>query len=501
MTSHPRRSSSTLCMLLGCVVWTTACAGPKLRDKVAPLDVLQLLPQSSTLQVGDAISLGALRLQGGESRNLTSSVTWTSSDEQVVSVSYSATLGAVATGVAPGSAYIEARDDGGATARAAVVVVAEITRIELDKSARELAQGSELALGSIGIAADGSKRAVKGSATWASSAPEVASVDDSGVVSGVSAGAATITLVQAGHIVSTPVQVSAWTLDSLELRALAGHALPISASTSLEVIGHFAGGRTQDLTRLFTFEVQAVAEDQAGAADSEPVLTVDEATVTAGSAAGMATVVGAGKPGSIAAGKQLQLDFSVSDAALMELSLDAPMQLSTQGEVGSFVLTAIHEDGLRFETKGEFATDPDGIVEVDAAAGTITPLAPGTTQITASVGAADDESGEASAAIEVTRDISVVDAPLSGLTIEPPSSGGAALTVGGSLQLTATAAFGAVSQDVTEPALWSSADERIAAVSNVVSGTVAGLARGTTTISAAYHGRTATFSIVVSAAR
>jgi uncharacterized protein YjdB len=61
--------------------------------------------------------------------------------------------------------------------------------------------------------------------------------------------------------------------------------------------------------------------------------------------------------------------------------------------------------------------------------------------------------------------------------------------VGGTLDLTATAAFGAAMQSVTSQVLWKSTAPDVAEVSNVSRGLVTAKAAGMATIEAYYRGR------------
>jgi uncharacterized protein YjdB len=491
---RPRRTSLTSCALVWTVLYCGACEGAKLQEPAPNLDILQVLPASATLQVGETATLGALRLKDGHTVNATSSADWASDDEAVVIVSYDGDSGAVVEAMGPGTAHITA-STGDASASAEFIVIAEVSAIELDNSVLELASGTSLPLGAIVIAADGTKREPDATLAWGTSDATVASVDADGVLQGIEAGDVIITAIYEGHTTSQPIRVSAWTLESISASAVAGTTLPLGGATDVEVTGHFQGGRTQDITSLFTLET-APGDPRT---DEEPVLTIDAATVTAGSAAGSAPVTGAGAPNSIADGQTFSLDFAVVDTPLSALELDAPETLSTQGELGAFTLTGIYGDELRFPADADFTSDPEGIVYVDAASGTILALAPGTAQITASVtlASSDDADDQAPQTIEVSHDITVVDDAIEELTIALADDGSTQpLAVGASISLAATAAFGAVdAEDVTDAALWTSDDETVAVVSNVTAGRVTLLRPGTTTITATYKGKSATFSI------
>ena len=116
-------------------------------------------------------------------------LTWSSSAPAIATVS----TGGVVTGVAPGTATIVvATVDGGRTATSNVTVSATsvaVTGISLNQSTASISVGGTETL----IAAITPSNATNQNVTWSSSTPAVATVTAAGVVTGVSAGTATIT--------------------------------------------------------------------------------------------------------------------------------------------------------------------------------------------------------------------------------------------------------------------------------------------------------------------
>lgn len=494
-THHSRGLRAPLSLLLCSLLLCTACTDAKRQEPAPQLDVLQLLPASGTLQVGETATLGALRLKGGSSQNVTSTATWSSADDRVATVAYDAERGAQVRAVSPGRVRIEASADG-ATGGAEFVVIAELAAVELDKGLFELPRGTSRPLGAILIASDNSKREPTAPATWGSSDPGVAEVDADGVVTAVGEGEATITLVYEGRTTSRSVQVGSYALESATLEALDGNTLPLGASTTVAITGAFAGGHSEDITSLFQLEIEAAA---AASADAEPLLALEGTSVTAGTTAGSATLTATGNPESVAAGQTLTLKLTVSDAPLRALELDAPSSLAALGEVAPFELTGVYGTDLRFPTRAEFTTEPGGIVYVDAENGTLSPLAPGKVTITASVPRNDDAESDAEP-IEVSRELIVSADALGALTIERPAGTASPLRVGDTVTLIARAAFGTShTEDVASAALWTSDQEQVAVVSNVQGGQLTALSPGTATISARYKGASATLQVSVAA--
>ena len=115
-------------------------------------------------------------------------VTWTTSDAQVASV----TDGAVKA-LKPGTAMITATADGkqGTCAVTVTAKVIPVSGVTLDVNTASISVGETITLTATVAPADASDKSV----SWSSSAPEVASVDQNGTVTGQDTGSAVITVV------------------------------------------------------------------------------------------------------------------------------------------------------------------------------------------------------------------------------------------------------------------------------------------------------------------
>jgi len=115
-------------------------------------------------------------------------IIWTSSNETVATVSSEGKV----TAKAPGTATIIATtEDGGKTASCAVTVtIVQVTEVTLNRTAFTLDEGKSFTL----IATVSPINSTNKTVTWTSSNKNVASVDNQGVVRGISSGTATITV-------------------------------------------------------------------------------------------------------------------------------------------------------------------------------------------------------------------------------------------------------------------------------------------------------------------
>ena len=139
-----------------------------------------------TVYVGDSFPLKAIV---GPDTARDKSVLWTTSDPEVAAVDQEGLV----TAVGPGSAVVTATTmDGGYTANCNVTVKpVPVTGVSLDKSSVTLIEGEGLML----TATVSPENAGNKSVIWTSSKTEVALVDETGRVSAVSEGTATITVV------------------------------------------------------------------------------------------------------------------------------------------------------------------------------------------------------------------------------------------------------------------------------------------------------------------
>ena len=153
-------------------------------QKVAVTGV-SLKPNTLSLKVGEAETLSAVFIPANADNK---TVSWSTSDPSVATVA-----NGLVTAVKEGSATITVTTaDGGKTATCAVTVstdIVPVTGIKLNMETADLEEGKTLQLEAILEPANTTERNV----SWKSSNTEVATVSENGLVTGVSAGEATIT--------------------------------------------------------------------------------------------------------------------------------------------------------------------------------------------------------------------------------------------------------------------------------------------------------------------
>ena len=251
----------------------------------------QVTPQQTTLSaIGDSIQLGLTTLDANGFPVSDVSVTWTSSDSRVATVSASG----VVTAVEPGQVTITATVNGGTvqsvTLAVQVWVGPAVQQVIVTPAADTLAALGESAT-LVATARTGQGDIVSGlTFTWASSNSSVASVTPGGVVTAVGNGSATITASASGVSGSAAVTVAqvvsavAVTPGTVSLTAV-GATQPLAASAT-DANGHVIANAA---VTWFSRD-PAVATVSAGGLVTAQANGTTSITATSGAASGTATV-------------------------------------------------------------------------------------------------------------------------------------------------------------------------------------------------------------------
>lgn len=203
-TSNPAVASVSATGIITGVAPGTAAITATVEGKTAtatvnvtpvPVATVSVAPGTSKVYVGQSVNLAATPRDSAGGALTGRSVTWSSTNSAVASVSATG----VVTALAPGSATITATVEGktgSATIQVSLVLVASVT---VSPTSKTLYIGQTVDLAA--IAKDSAGNTLTGRAVaWASSNPAVASVSSMGVVSAVEAGTATITATVEGKI-------------------------------------------------------------------------------------------------------------------------------------------------------------------------------------------------------------------------------------------------------------------------------------------------------------
>jgi len=196
---------------------------------------VSITPSSVSVAVGDNVTVGA-SIQSSHC-SPTPTASWSSSNTSVATVSASGEV----TGVATGSAIITASAAGNTATASVTVTPAPIATITLAPAPASVIVGQTVAL--TATARDSRGNVLTGrTITWSSSNAGVASVAQTGVVTGVAAGTATITASAEGKSATSTVTVSPAPVATVTV-TLASGTLAIGQTTTATFVARSASGQ------------------------------------------------------------------------------------------------------------------------------------------------------------------------------------------------------------------------------------------------------------------
>ena len=394
---------------------------------------------SADVIIGETVQLSATVLPSDAADK---SITWSSSNKEVATVSNNGLV----TGVSEGRAGIMAKA-GGKTATCIVTVSRKpvpVTSVTLDKESISLTKGESQTLVAT-VKPDG---ATYKALTWTSSDSKIASVDSKGKVKALAVGSATITVKaddqQATCVVTVTVPIQSITLNKSELTLTKGQSETLVATLKPE--------DTSDNTVTWSSSNQTVA-------------TVDANGKVTAVNGGKATITA--KAGGKTASCAVTVEVPVESISLNRDNI-------TLGEGESYT--------LRATLTPKNATDPltwsssdESIATVDQY-GKITAIRAGVANVVAKAG-----NEQATCVVMVIKRVTSVFLDMSSLTI----------FVGNTSSLTVTV----LPDDATDKSVtWNSNNTNVATVEN---GVVKGIGVGTATITATAGNVSATCSVLV----
>ena len=502
-----------------------------------------ITPNPDTVALGSTITLHAT-VDGASG---TPSIFWSSENTSIATVSGTG----VVTGVALGTAHIAASSGGKSGIATVVVMPPGVASVRVSPSIAGIAVGGTVHLQAEPLDANGNTLQGR-TVTWSSSNNAVATVDNTGLVTGVSPGADTITATSEGQSGTAGIAVTSAVAASIAV-----------APTSVTV----TAGQTSQLT--------ATVKDASGSViagapvtwtvDKPAVAIVGSTGLVAGQAAGTATVTATSgsvhvdvpvtvtlppanavvvSPGTVAllVTQRQQLTGTVTDAGgntipgqtiTWESSNSLVATVGSTGLViavapGTATITAtsgsvhgtaqvtvslvparrvtVTPDAISF-TQGDPGTQL-AVALLDSAGGTLSQVGrvinwssnktsvasvDGTGFVTPGApGQAVITASLAGTGLSATATVTVTPVPVASVSVTPSPD---TLVVGQQLQLTATPNDAGGNPLSGRAVTWDGSDDNIATVSS--NGRVTALAAGTMTVSATSEGKTGTATIVV----
>jgi uncharacterized protein YjdB len=455
--------------VLSLCLFLAACSGSKNQGSggqpgSASLNGLSVSPTSVSIATAATVSLHATgSYSDGSTKDLTSSVTWLSSDSNVASVS---TAG-VATGVATGVVTVSAHSSSFSGSATVTVGTAgsNLSSLSLTPANPSIPINTTQQLTATGTYADGSTRDLTALVTWSSSTVANATVDVSGLVKGVAAGSASVTASLGSVSQSTTVTVTAPTITSISVTP-EDLTLPIGISEQYTASAIYSDGSIQDLVSGVTWSSSTTS-----------VATIDSN--------GLATIIAAGTS-TITATVGSFTDtatITVVPAHLTSITLTPSTASLAPGTQQQFTATGNFDDGsTQVLTSALWSSSAVSVLTVDPT-GLGLAVGPGTTTVTVTSGT-----------VSATASVTVTNSTLVSLAIAPINS---SMPIGAVKSFTATGTFSDGStEDMTSSVLWSSSNGAAASIDNA--GLATSFAIGTTTITAAWGAITQSTTLTVS---
>ncbi len=218
-----------------------ACGGSG-SDSVAPPGPspaqIAISPNAPAVAVGAQIALQAQVHDASGQLVPGATVFWSSNDTSIVSVSSAG----VVTGNSVGTTQIAASSSGQSAVVPVTVLPIGVASVAIAPATATITIGGTVTLQ--GIAYDASGNTLSGrTVVWASSAPQVATVNSSGQVTGVAAGTATVTGTVEGKAGSSAITVTVIPVASVAVSP-GSAALDVGQSASLTAVTTDANGNT-----------------------------------------------------------------------------------------------------------------------------------------------------------------------------------------------------------------------------------------------------------------
>jgi hypothetical protein len=339
----------------------------------ATITSISVTPAQATVPIGGQKGFQATGLFSDSStQDITAISKWTSSDTSVAKVGSGGGAILSATGVAAGTAHINASFGGVNGFSTLTVNSATLVSLTLSPASTILSPGSTFTYNAIGTFSDGSQRSMNGVVTWTSSDTHVATIAQSGTVTGQSAGAITIGVQDGAITASAGLVVEGSSLSSLQVSP-ANATVPESIRSGFTVTGIFANGDTLDLTGIVAWTSSTPA-----------VATVSNALGSQGVATGIApgnTVISA-----LFAGRVGTASLTVTNATLTSIATTPANASIGLGGSQQFKAVGTFSDGSTLNITGQVNwSSSDSAVAIVNSVGTASSAGSGSATITATL--------------------------------------------------------------------------------------------------------------------
>jgi trimeric autotransporter adhesin len=430
-------------------------------NAVANLTAIAITPQLSSIPISTTQQFSAIgTYSDGSTRDLSSLVTWNSSSTVTATIDAHGLVTSIAAGTTTITAML------GSVTQTITIAVSTPTISDIFVSPDGLTEPIGVAQQYTATAdySDGSSSDLSSGITWVSSAPAVATVDSSGVVTTVGQGTTTISATVGSFSDSSTLTVVPAHLQSITVTP---SATKLAAGTLLQftATGNFDDGSTQPLTSL------------TWSSSAQNLLTIDVNGVATGVIAGSATVTATS--GTISG----TASVTVTNATISSIAVTPANSTMPIGAMKQFTAVATLSDSTTQDVSlSALWSSSTAAAATISNQGLANSVANGTTTISATVGA-----------VSGSTSLTVTTATLASITVNPSTAHISAHTY---IRFTATGHYsdGSVVNNLLGVS-WKSTKPQFASIRGT--GIARGKRVGTVTIKASLVGITGTATLVV----
>jgi Big-like domain-containing protein/centrosomal CEP192-like protein len=439
----------------------------------AALVSIAVTPSPASVAAGQTVQFSATGTYSDSStKNLTSSVTWTSSAPTVATVN----AGGLASGLSAGSATIGATLGSVTGSTNLVVGQPTLVSIAVTPASPSFALGTTQQLQAVGTYTDGSTVNITSSVSWSVGTANIATVNSQGLVSSSAVGSSSVVAASGAVSGSTVVNITPAVLISITVTP-AIPTIPLGVSQQFTATGTFSDSSTQNLTQTVQWS-----------SDTPSTATISNVGGTQGlvTSAGTGTATISASSGSIKGSTTL----TVTAAALVSITVAPANPSIALGTTQQFTATGSFTDNSTMDltATATWSSDTPGTATINNA-GLASSAGSGTANITATSGA-----------ISGSTTLTVTPAVLVSIAINPAS---ASIALGTTQTFTALGTYSdGTTQDLTQSGYWTSSNAAAATISDSppTQGVASTVAPGSTSISVAVGAVTASAVLAVTPA-
>jgi uncharacterized protein YjdB len=331
-----------------------------------PVSSVVVTPDAATLTVGQSQQLDAKTYDAGGSELNGRTITWSSSNEDVASVSSTGKVLAVAPGTATITATSEGKSD-----KATITVVAPVGSVVVSPDSISLVIGKTSPL--TATVKDANNNTLDGrDVTWKSSNTSVATVDDKGVVTGVSVGTATVTATSEGKSGSAKVVVTLEPVDKVTVADIENTTDPLTV----------VEGQTMQLVALLTDaagnSLTSDGRTLTWSSDDQNIATVNGQGLVTGVSPGKTKITATAD--GVSGSADVTVTSALAEGSVVIVPAETTLVVLQSADLKGLV---VNKDGEAKEDKGLTWSSDNALIAAVNDHGHVQALVPGSATITA----------------------------------------------------------------------------------------------------------------------